>query len=1466
MIQNILHLSDIHIRTGDLSKARYNEYIASFDNLYVSLSEQPSIISNSAVIVITGDIFHDKNKIGPSGIKIATYLLQKLSSLATVYIIRGNHDYRQDHPTELDMISALMSYDIPNVIYLDKIGIHTYGNISFGLVAIQATLLYGSTSGISSDLPAFPNPSTENIKNNYKIALFHGTIKGSTLQNGSKTTISGYPIDWFQGYDAILLGDIHLQQIGRATLIENTTCTLPYTTSCHTYSYTNESPWGYPGSLIQQDFGEPIKGHGYILWNLQNKTISTYHLKNNYGMIKIIYNGNIEDLDIEYKQYIKPITKFAKLNKIITTKWFPDNVHIRVYGDNVSSEILRLITEKIQSYNKNVLTITKKYNNIVAQPEPTLKTDNVSSDIVNINSIDNLINYIDNKITKDNKTISSNVWKQWLQHPESIIIPTTYIPNKILPKIIDKSATIEKLSQKYIEEFDKVQAQQIISGNLHINKLEWNWILNYKKGNVFDFDNNSKNISVINAKNGNGKSNFLEIMCIALFGQGFPSRHNTNYAANIICDKKPSGVMASTNITFTLNNILYNITRAMRHNTTKRNINFEDVVLCTIINGSKTILHQKNNAVSQWVDSHIGTIDTYLMSAMLSQNADSDFFSLSHKEQKELLDRILSLDHITSLEALLTKSVKYYKDTSELIESYYDGVTQNIRVVEQKYIDELQVHKLELDKIVTNIATVYDKWNMISEKVLNNVDITTLNIQITNIQSRLNTLDSVSDINKNASKLDRSINNASAELIKYHSFSDIDNSDNKNLDNSNNSDNKNIIDALKTKLDSHPFYKNTKYNLYESFNNIVSKINVAYKNNSDDNDLLKYINEFETWNKIHIKQFALDTMDSKYYQNTSEIDELKNNINSLITIINQYPDKILSCTKHITKLRKGVAVLHKETEHCSDKRPNKPSKTVEWLNSIQQTIVEYGDVDELINLKAELLSFAKQIPVLCNTLSNIAVKISEHNQYILECSALPFNPDCEACKKQPWRTKYDIVVNDLPIMIKTQEGLLKELAALQYEGVGFELSLHNYKNYIQDLEGCVDITSQIINDIRFYNSEKVTMDKWITWRIEYIDVKRRYDLADNELQTAEKDKDGLDKTLHKSTIEKQTMQNKLETIQTKIQEYNTYINEFGIRSAEADMCLYKLEYNWYSTLHEYRGCIAAYLKHLNGVILVDTGRRREYEAVFKERCGLEDEFNTLLLIKEVYPYWIEWKQMSNSAKGLSLTIRELETQIGGSTSGSLDGSITAVMLLLDTIKQNIDIMSYIATSFKGYREWLYKEHIGSLIQKKVNDVLEIICDDRPLYLECDWLDKIDTLSWFVRDGNSRPIIEKASGFQRFIVGIAMRVAINQLGLSRVRFSEFFIDEGFTACDADNLEKVPEFLRGLLRFYDSIYLATHLDELKGCADKHIFIERDADGLSLIQYGDVDMINDVEDATKNRKRGGRPPKESVVVTKV
>lgn len=1465
MIHNIIHISDIHIRSGDSKKSRYDEYISVFDNLCESISQQQSIINKSAVIVITGDVFHNKNKIGPSGIKIATYLLQKLSILANVFVIRGNHDYRQDNPNEMDLVSALMSYDIPNVTYLDTTGIHTYQNISFGLTAIQETLLYGATSGITNQLPDFPIiPSTTN----YKIALFHGTINGCTLQNGLASTRNGYPIDWFQGYDAILLGDIHLQQIRRATIIDNTVCNLPHTSICQTYNYSNQIPWGYSGSLLQQDFGETLKGHGYVLWNLQDKLINVYHIKNKYGMVKLYYNGDINQIMVEHKQYIKPITKLSPLDKIITLKWFPDILKIRIYGENITADILDIIHNKITSYGKTISSITTKVLPKDTIPNESENSLNSSNDIQNINSIDSLIQFIDSRLTADKKNLYSNKWKNWLLQPESIKYSSEYIPDSVSIKLNKKIDNIDKAIIEFTNEFEKIQTIQTITGNLTLNKLEWNWILNYKDSNVFDFDNNTKNISIINAKNGNGKSNFLEIICIALFGEGFPSRHNTKYSSTIICNKKPDGVMASTKVIFTLNGVRYCIERTIRNNVIKRNIKFEDVILYRYLGEIREIIHQKDNAVTKWIENNIGHASSYQMSSILTQNADNDFFSLDNSKQKELLDNVLSLNHINSLKNLLKESISYYKNSIELLDSYTDGIKSNTKVIDQKYINALHNYKLELTNVQSDKTNLFTQWNTISQYELSKYsNITHLESKLNPLQNTLKTLPDYdpTSISQHLSNLETKIQKYSNEKSKLHSFSDLPNGEHSLPSEYDNETTKHIISQNLLILQQHPFFKDKQYNLYEDITVIDSLIDDNFENDEDASDLIKIIHDYKSWNKIHTEKFA-DQI--KYFQDQSEIQNLQNTITLLISQINDYPEKILTVTKTLDKLRRQYTKITKEKDLLVDKKPNRPSKTEEWFKNIEENVLSYGTLEDYEHTKDFILNSIQQIPIICNNIITCSQKISDYTEYIKDCANYPYNPECNACKLQPWRTKYDSYSLELPILKLQLNRFNEELSMLKYDDIDINLDYNSYTTYINKLKVCLKKITQEINDIKTYSTEKEIIKLWNTWSEQYNTIKITYDKLTSEIANLEIEKKQLEIAFEKVRIEKGRVQMRLEMIQSKKQEYEKYISEKDSKENDYQIALNKLTYNWYFTLYTYRVNIIWYLLNNQNTLDCLLKEKQEYTERLKiafERREIINTINELEKVYQAYPYWIQWKDLDESEKTLINNIKDLELTVKGCTNGSHNKELIECTNLIDGLKNDYNDLVYISEAFEGYREWLYTANIGPIIQKRVNEILDMICDERPLSLECEWLDVIDTLSWFVRDCGSKVIIQKASGYQRFIIGIAMRVAINQIGLSKMRFTELFIDEGFTSCDIDNLEHVPEFLRGLLKYYGSIYLATHLEDLKLCADKHIYIKRDDNGLSQIQYGDLEMIKQVEDSNKNKKRG-RPTKNSIQVNKV
>lgn len=1493
MYHTIIHLSDIHIRIGDTERSRYHEYSSVFNYLIKSISSHPSIHEQTAVIVVTGDIFHHKNKLEPCGLELALQLLIDLASLAPVFMIRGNHDYRQDLPKEPDMVSALMKYQLPNVHYFDSTGIHTFHNIHFGVTAIQDTLLYGSTSGISSNLPTFPIPPPKS-ENTYNVALFHGSITSSTLQNGMiiTPTLHGYPIEWFgTTYDAILLGDIHLQQVKRAEIIESKQPDLPFTAHCHSYSYKGDiPPWGYPGSLIQQDFGESLYGHGYIVWDLKEKEIHTFHVTNPYGFIKLRLNETTDAIDILYREISNMSPTYVSLSQLIDKLWFPSNLHISYTGKVFNPTVSQQITDYFHAYNKNVLRINpisdfeEKRSNLMIEPS----NDDSQQTLHRINSLDILIEYIQTTLSKSNKTLP-DIWKSWVKHPERLAISTESLPDIVTKKISERSDKLLKFSSRYLEDFGRSSSTAIRNGSLHLHTMEWNWVLNYKDENLFDFDKNTSQLSILNAKNGHGKSNFLEVICISIFGEGIPSRFNKNYTSTIICDKKPAGIMANTSIVFTLNSKKYILKRVLKNNSDKRSIAFHEVSISELnpLNNSQNLIHQGQNAVSQWVDINIGSIHAYLMTSMLSQNADSDFFSLEKLRQRSLLDQVMSLEHINSLQVLLKESIKYYKHVTDVIESYSGGVSK-------KRVDSVPDRSAELEGMTVAYATstkksaiLYPKWNRISEaRLLSVKDIHQMNTDhqrlITSIHSLpdkdlADILDQLSDVQEEIATHNRYL----SELQSYAKLETIPLPDDLTINLvdmvSQNSDDELITKLLPLKADlysqvcSHPYYQtNGTREIYSHIGDILKyrndyKQSVRTDSEADIHLLIKRTKEFEIWSSMKESEFLNER---SYLESQSRITKLEEDISSAKKIVLRYPSVIEKGEHTVTQLRKKSCQAKNRIDEHQDVRPNKPSISPTRLKEFE-SIVGQLSVDNVTAMLERVSHSIRTIPSLCSHLVVCDTKIQHICDYIKEHENMPFNYRCKACKQQPWRTKYDTLKIQLPDLEKEKKTLTDSLSELLCDEIDVILSPTNYSSYVERLRAFEASLRRQLVDIRLYHTESALHNAHQKWVTEYDKMKREYESVERDYTQHATELQQNRNILQSTKLSLQELSSTYERISSKKREYDEYRREYDTRKSLYDKDMNTARFSWYDLLLTYRCVIIVLYAEIeafrDGLQEVEVDMRSTANNI-KKRNELTHQASSLKELIDVYPIWTEWKREKDTERRLLLTIHEIQAHILHMNSLKEPGSEEErLQLILEQSNQYLKIVTSLADIFDGYREWLYKTHIGPLIQERVNYVLRMICDDRVISLDSEWLPAIDTLSWFILDGTSRVIIEKASGFQRFIVGIAIRVAFHQIGVCRIRFDQHFIDEGFTACDSDNIERVPAFLNALLGFYQGIYLVTHLEVLKACSPNHIYIQRDSQGLSQIRHGTMDIVSSIPQDGPAKKRG-RPPKAKVVVTKV
>lgn len=251
----IVHLSDIHIPVN-LHISRQAEYDAVFQNLYSHLKTLPL---HQTLIVVTGDLVNTKLKTENETLILAQSFLSTLASLTHTIVIIGNHDFAENNTDRVDSITAIC-HTLPQVHVLKYTAIYTLPGISLVFNSLLDQKFIKRKQVSDSSNPVY--------------ALYHGSLVGSTLDNGGAVTshkTKFYPtIADFHGYDAALLGHIHLRQFIRPNI-------------------------AYAGSLIQQKFNEHPTQHGFILWNLETHTGQPVDIPNPYAYtILQVSNGTLD--------------------------------------------------------------------------------------------------------------------------------------------------------------------------------------------------------------------------------------------------------------------------------------------------------------------------------------------------------------------------------------------------------------------------------------------------------------------------------------------------------------------------------------------------------------------------------------------------------------------------------------------------------------------------------------------------------------------------------------------------------------------------------------------------------------------------------------------------------------------------------------------------------------------------------------------------------------------------------------------------------------------------------------------------------------------------------------------------------------------------------------------------------------------------------------------------------------------
>lgn len=286
MLRKIFQVSDIHIRNFK----RHDEYRRVFEKLYDYIKAN---ITSRDIIVLTGDIVHAKTDVTPELVEEVQLFLKNLSDIGPTYLIPGNHDANLNNAHRLDALSPIVNaLDHPNLTY------------------IKDTTVFESLDVKFFHWSVFDKPENfikaNEVEGEYKIALYHGPVSGTITESGFGLFDNDVKVEDFEGFDLVLLGDIHKTQF----LNEDETI-------------------GYPGSLIQQNHAESLV-HGIYVWDVANKSAEFVEIENDTAFYTIEVDAGL----------YQPLPKL------------PKNLYLRVkYRNTDQSEIKRIVAEIKQEHN-----------------------------------------------------------------------------------------------------------------------------------------------------------------------------------------------------------------------------------------------------------------------------------------------------------------------------------------------------------------------------------------------------------------------------------------------------------------------------------------------------------------------------------------------------------------------------------------------------------------------------------------------------------------------------------------------------------------------------------------------------------------------------------------------------------------------------------------------------------------------------------------------------------------------------------------------------------------------------------------------------------------------------------------------------------------------------------------------------------------------------------------------------------
>ena len=552
-LKRIYHIADVHIR----NVKRHKEYREVFQKMFEEIRKRGT---EDSIIYLAGDIAHAKLEMSPELVSEIVWLFKECANHCPTVLITGNHDCNMNNSDRLDVLTPIVdALGLSNFHYARDTQAFKIGDVDFAVFSIL------------DNKKNWPKASALTCKT--KIALFHGPVDNSTTDIGYVVSSRHFTTDIFDGYDLALLGDIHKRQ----EMISPQGCKVVYA-----------------GSLVQQNFGETIDKHGFLVWDLETKEYEAVDIPNDYGYYT---------LDID-----------SGVVPVVTD--MPKNPRLRVRISNTdTADTKRVMTEIKMKYGVDDFTI--------------IRTDSLSK--LKSGNRSNRLDFEDiSDVNYQNSLISEYI-------------------GRMMPFVSDEDITS---LQAINEDINSRITHEEIQRNVHWKpiRFEFSNMFSYGENNKIDFTKVGGLMGLF-APNAAGKSSLFDAISFCLYDKCSRAFR----AQNILNNRKTT---FHCQLDFQINGIDYHIRREAKTINKGKNVKVDvqfwktEGDINVSLNGTER--RDTNTAIEQYV----GTYEDFILTALSLQGNNALFIDKSQSERKDLLAQFMGLNVFDKLYETASEDIK----------------------------------------------------------------------------------------------------------------------------------------------------------------------------------------------------------------------------------------------------------------------------------------------------------------------------------------------------------------------------------------------------------------------------------------------------------------------------------------------------------------------------------------------------------------------------------------------------------------------------------------------------------------------------------------------------------------------------------------------------------------------------------------------------------------------------------------